>query len=200
MVCTEVDFAQSCVTVIALWYKRKDLFAGFLYFLFYSESFISCEKGPLSFMGRGVFLLVSDGQCLPSGTGVLEPVFAVMRATQMLKSYSRRMTEQGWKCFLSNSKIENHILFFFFPWEKIETIHYLMIHLWAWNSSTCVLYVPTLLFSCTFYYSVHRKRRNLSSMGVTVKSTQFCNYKHFPLSYWNTAGVWNCLTGHEFTV
>lgn len=69
-------------------------------------------------MGRGVFLLVSDGQCLPSGTGVLEPVFAVMHATQMLKSYNRRMAEQGWKCFLSNSKIENHLLFFFFPLGK----------------------------------------------------------------------------------
>lgn len=146
-----------------LWYKRfLSLFSRFLHVFIYNESFKSCEKHPQSFLVQGVFLDLLNGWYLLQW--VLEWVFEVVHAAQMLNSYNRMMTKLGWKCFLSNSKPENYL---FFSWEKLETIHHLMIQLWIWNSSTRVLYLPT--FFHALYFSVHRQDRNLSSTEVAAE-------------------------------
>lgn len=110
-----------------LWYKRfLSLFSRFLYFFIYKESFESREKHPQSFLVQGVFPDLLNGWYLPQW--VLEWVWGVMHAAHMLNSCNRRMTKLGWKCFLSNSKTENY-LFFFFPFlgKWMETINLLMI-------------------------------------------------------------------------
>lgn len=79
-------------------------------FVLQCESFMWCGQCPPSFLVQVSF--VSNELYLPQWGSGSWIVYAAVHITQKLSSSDRRMIEQGWKCFLSISKIENHHLFF----------------------------------------------------------------------------------------